>query len=160
MGRHVQTGLLMLIFVVSFLLGRSYYTSTLLVHKQQQRGKTMSSDAVRIPTKLDVETGKLLELSLEERIRLLELKVNSRAGWMPDPSLNSNIAAICKKKVAVAEHYICADDLPPPEECVVYDMGIRTNPDFGERMARDYGCEVHAFDPSPVATDNSEQMMK
>ena len=37
-------------------------------------------------------------------------------------------------------------------ECVVYDFGIRQQPQFGEAMAATFGgrCEVHAFDPSPV----------
>jgi len=69
---------------------------------------------------------------------------------------------------------ICLDDLPSPRtdpfeslspqaidnpECLVYDFGIRKQPQFGAVMARTFGCEVHAFDPSPVAMDwwNSSQ---
>ena len=34
----------------------------------------------------------------------------------------------------------------------MYDFGIRAQPEFGEVMARAFGCEVHAFDPSPIST--------
>eukprot|EP01065_Artemidia_motanka_P032391 TRINITY_DN39405_c0_g1_i1.p1 TRINITY_DN39405_c0_g1~~TRINITY_DN39405_c0_g1_i1.p1 ORF type:complete len:992 (+),score=211.99 TRINITY_DN39405_c0_g1_i1:55-3030(+) len=35
--------------------------------------------------------------------------------------------------------------------CVAYDFGIRTEPHFGRMLARHGGCEVHAFDPSPIS---------
>mmetsp|Transcript_18511 Transcript_18511/g.26146 ORF Transcript_18511/g.26146 Transcript_18511/m.26146 type:complete len:299 (-) Transcript_18511:119-1015(-) len=41
------------------------------------------------------------------------------------------------------------DKLP----CLVYDFGIRAQPQFGAVMARTFGCEVHGFDPSPVSTE-------
>jgi hypothetical protein len=35
---------------------------------------------------------------------------------------------------------------------VVYDFGIRENPEFGMEIAKKYPqCEVHGFDPSPVS---------
>lgn len=76
------------------------------------------------------------------------------------------------------DHFICLDHLPdghiPGQEgmvvelsksdfstqrkaqkrkapCLVYDFGIRDMPTFGAAMARSFGCEVHAFDPSPVS---------
>ncbi len=36
------------------------------------------------------------------------------------------------------------------EPCVVYDFGIREEPQYGIAMATKFGCEVHAFDPSPI----------
>lgn len=38
-----------------------------------------------------------------------------------------------------------------PAPCLVYDFGIRAQPQFGVVLARSFGCEVHAFDPSPVS---------
>lgn len=35
--------------------------------------------------------------------------------------------------------------------CLVYDFGIRQQPEFGIALAKHAGCEVHGFDPSPVA---------
>ena len=36
---------------------------------------------------------------------------------------------------------------------MVYDFGIRAQPEFGMKLAKHAGCEVHAFDPSPVSVD-------
>lgn len=73
------------------------------------------------------------------------------------------------------DHKVCLDGLPEPREwdiesdhpkadggdspsasqrtapCLVYDFGVREQPQFGAVMARTFGCEVHAFDPSPVS---------
>ena len=66
------------------------------------------------------------------------------------------------------DHMICIDGLSEPgtqyelkkgesqnrnTPCLVYDFGIRAQPQFGATMARVFGCEVHAFDPSPVSTE-------
>jgi len=66
------------------------------------------------------------------------------------------------------DHRICIDGLPEPwteyklkqgdsqdrdPPCLVYDFGIRAEPQFGATVARVFGCEVHAFDPSPVSTE-------
>ena len=81
-------------------------------------------------------------------------------GWIGDPSITTKKTANCTVKVMVAEHYVCRDVLPnsKKEPCVVYDMGIRQNPGFGKEMAEKFGCEVHAFDPSPVANEDMEWM--
>lgn len=57
------------------------------------------------------------------------------------------------------DHNICLDNFPPKrsnrpagERCIVYDFGIRQQPEFGVSMADHFGCEVHAFDPSPIST--------
>lgn len=61
------------------------------------------------------------------------------------------------------DHPICLDDssmpwnpspagVPPGmRPCVVYDFGIRQQPEFGMTLAKHTGCEVHAFDPSPIS---------
>ena len=35
----------------------------------------------------------------------------------------------------------------------MYDFGIRDMPTFGATLAKTFGCEVHAFDPSPVSIE-------
>jgi hypothetical protein len=57
------------------------------------------------------------------------------------------------------EQCLCADNTPwevnqpavPKDQaaCIVYDYGIRREPDFGVQFAR-AGCHVYAFDPSPT----------
>lgn len=64
------------------------------------------------------------------------------------------------------DHPICLDNkiLPPlrakdapkvpdAKPCVVYDFGVRAQPQFGMVLAEHMGCEVHAFDPSPVSVE-------
>eukprot|EP00462_Mataza_sp_D1_P021677 CAMPEP_0175132808 /NCGR_PEP_ID=MMETSP0087-20121206/7276_1 /TAXON_ID=136419 /ORGANISM="Unknown Unknown, Strain D1" /LENGTH=406 /DNA_ID=CAMNT_0016415195 /DNA_START=72 /DNA_END=1292 /DNA_ORIENTATION=+ len=110
-------------------------------------------DLVRIPSKL--VNGKVEPKSLSERMRLLEARV---AGWqnsITDPRLAVHPKVDCKNKTGVSEHYLCFDGMNlPGDECIVYDMGIRRQPDFGREMALKYGCTVHAFDPSPVSTED------
>ena len=56
------------------------------------------------------------------------------------------------------DHNVCLDHLPEPNtnklnDCLVYDFGIRAQPEFGQTMAKAFGCEVHAFDPSPISKE-------
>jgi hypothetical protein len=92
-----------------------------------------------------------------------------------DPFLFEKIATKCKNITELEElcaqyktdcHLgmkICLDDFPPPPPppsqgqqqqqppCVVYDFGIREQPEFGVLLSRPpFNCEVHAFDPSPI----------
>jgi hypothetical protein len=52
------------------------------------------------------------------------------------------------------------------KKCVVYDYGIREQPQFGLYFAKNYPqCEVHAFDPSPISvkwwnTDTNDVVLK
>ena len=97
--------------------------------------------------------GKSLEtrdLSMEERLRLLELKTNAHLGWITDPRIGARRVAKCRNPRNIAEHHVCLDNIEK-DNCVVYDVGIRAQPLFGVVMANEYGCEVHAFDPSPIA---------
>lgn len=62
------------------------------------------------------------------------------------------------------DHRVCLDSFTPINSssknnkgkkksppCLVYDFGVRDMPSFGITMAQTFGCEVHAFDPSPVS---------
>ncbi len=98
------------------------------------------------------------EKTMEERVRDLELKLNSHIGWITDAKFGSENQVHCKHAEAIDEHYVCLDNFPPKDKpCIVYDMGIREQPQFGEIMATKYGCEVHAFDPSPVSVEWAEK---
>ena len=47
-----------------------------------------------------------------------------------------------------------AGDGTAKEKCVVYDFGIRENPEFGETLSGPpFECDVYAFDPSPIAVE-------
>jgi len=58
-------------------------------------------------------------------------------------------ASVCRGKANSAKQQFSAESQPP---CLVYDFGIREQPELGVRMAKDFGCEVHAFDPSPISS--------
>jgi len=119
-------------------------------------------------------------LSESERLRYLELKTNAYFNWGNYYNMESIVErSVCKKSTTLAEfddkcksdtqepdevcpglydHTICLDSFPPPASlasakapCIVYDFGIREQPEFGKMMATKYGCEVHAFDPSPIS---------
>jgi len=137
---------------------------------------------VRIPSNADGTP-----MSLEERLRYLELKVNAQSNFgVTDPFFGTKRNKhLCRNSSDLEEfgcrpgfegydddetctgsfdHAVCLDHLPKPRpdpfepvtgepKCLVYDMGIRANPEFGAVMARVFGCEVHAFDPSPVSKE-------
>ena len=68
------------------------------------------------------------------------------------------------------DHWVCLDYFPPKLDtlppkpnaapCLVYDFGIREQPQFGMVMAKHFKCEVHAFDPSPVSTAWAKDNLK
>lgn len=132
-------------------------------------------------------------MSLQERLRYVELKLNAFINFSRDPFFGSKRSSdvTCKQVSSLIEfgckeglegyyiipnepnphlcpgmfdHNICLDNLPQPlphgtlpsttddPPCLVYDFGVREQPQFGAVMARTFGCEVHAFDPSPVST--------
>lgn len=132
------------------------------------------------------------ELSVEERLRYLELKTNAFMGFGTNPFFGvqeqashcENVSSLhefgCKlgwegvkdsnsRCVGLFDHRICIDNLPKPgtkyelnqedgseqndTPCLIYDFGIRAEPQFGAVMARTFGCEVHGFDPSPVSNN-------
>lgn len=127
-------------------------------------------------------------MTLEERLRYLELKVNSLANFGTHPFFGEQVLVKCNHTSSLQEfgckkgfegydgsercnggfdHLVCLDRLPQPRSdpfdiktinikdppCLVYDFGIRANPEFGAVMARVFGCEVHAFDPSPISIE-------
>lgn len=99
-------------------------------------------------------------LNLFARLAHLERKVNGGFNWLKNPHFYDIDSYQCRDQTNLAgtstdpgvfDHWICLDNIDlKKEKCIVYDFGIRQQPHFGEALARDYGCEVHAFDPSPI----------
>jgi len=106
---------------------------------------------------------------MQQARELLELRVNSWMNWNSDPYLGSNAnASICQNSTELSEygcargknkcpglydHPVCLDHFPPPpdKECIVYDFGIRENPEFGQTLLNaPFHCKIFAFDPSPI----------
>lgn len=129
---------------------------------------------IRIPRGADGDP-----LSIEQRLRLVELKLGGSINWAKNPFFGLTVepgsgclnkSSLCnsgrpldihfeKCAPGLFDHPICLADIPwepssfgvarPP--CVVYDFGVRAQPQFGMALASVVGCEVHAFDPSPVS---------
>ena len=105
--------------------------------------------------------------SLERTNKLQQLKMNSWMNWNSNPFLGSVAdAGLCDKVSDLSEHgcskgqgkcpgeydhKVCLDKFPPKRDCIVYDFGIRENPDFGKTLLHPpFRCKVFAFDPSPI----------
>ena len=120
-------------------------------------------------------------LTPEERIRRLELKLDSWMNWANDPRFGFRVTSRCEQISKLDEfgcaagkdkcpglysHAICMDHFKPsdvPTDCLIYDFGIRQQPEFSVVMHDYFGCEVHGFDPSPVTLEwiqTSEMMNK
>ena len=155
----------------------------------------------RMLTKRGGESGGLVPLTDAERLRRLELMVESSVGWLPRPHQwitrqcqcpardrggmkgfyqptgtdfmlctdrlqqlaagatlpGSDSAAATPKTLRRSSSSAVSDVVRDPstgtkhKRCLVYDFGIRDMPFWGLHMAKIYGCEVHAFDPSPIS---------
>ena len=87
---------------------------------------------------------------MEERLRLLELK-NKCASWLITDlrigARRGKVLQLMQYQVSIMSASIIS------KRTTAYDVGIRAQPLFGVVMANEYGCEVHAFDPSPIANE-------
>ncbi|XP_046545050.1 probable methyltransferase-like protein 24 isoform X2 [Haliotis rubra] len=65
-----------------------------------------------------------------------------------------NVGVLCRNinrlgKLTDGGWEVCHDQrYRPPSECLVYSVGINNDFSFDDAIAREYGCEVHSFDPS------------
>ena len=167
----------------------------LVLNKQNLSSEDLFTIDIAKKTVLDDESNVIIpkdkhgvELSIEERLRYLELKTNAFIGFGTNPFFGAKVqASLCKTMSTLKEfgcklgwegvndansecsglfdHNVCIDNLPKPRTklelnkkqndppCLIYDFGIRAQPQFGAVMARTFGCEVHGFDPSPVSTN-------
>ena len=111
---------------------------------------------VRLPTRMiGSDTTSLRPLTLEERVRMLELKTGAMSNWAKDPRLAFRQKSICRNATDLTEyscaegkgkcpglydHWICLEPQASivPGDCLVYDFGIRQQPEFGKTMAGAY----------------------
>lgn len=137
-------------------IGGTIYLCFLLSISNQQRQQDDASTSVAAPTLLRSNQ------ELRSRIDLLERKLNTFLAYDSDPFLNnkvttkcetiSNLREFCKKggSCGMGDMKVCLSDIPKLG-CVVYDFGIRNEPDFGVILAKEpFNCQVFAFDPSPI----------
>jgi len=129
--------------------------------------KIVGGDGLSGFVKGEIQTEPLTQ---RERLRYLELKSNGFTSWSNHYDMAAHVENVCSSRTTLEEfdpackekqcpglfdHVICLDNLKPfknPDECGVYDFGIREQPQFGVIMHNHFGCTVHAFDPSPVST--------
>jgi len=97
-------------------------------------------------------------------MRYLEHKVDGATNWLKDPQLFNEIQYECQNMTMLAtDHHVCLDrwqtsllshhTAKSPQKCVVYDLGIRADPEFGVNMMNEYGCAIRAYDPSPTSSE-------
>ncbi|XP_046356662.2 probable methyltransferase-like protein 24 [Haliotis rufescens] len=66
----------------------------------------------------------------------------------------NNVGVLCKNIVRLGKltdggWEVCHDQqYRPPNNCLVYSAGINNDFSFDDAIAKQYGCEVHSFDPS------------
>ncbi|XP_071091621.1 probable methyltransferase-like protein 24 isoform X1 [Haliotis cracherodii] len=65
-----------------------------------------------------------------------------------------NVGVLCRNIVRLGKlkdggWEVCHDQqYRPPNNCLVYSAGIKNDFSFDDAIAKQYGCEVHSFDPS------------
>eukprot|EP00959_Pyramimonas_sp_CCMP1952_P266994 5582576-Pyramimonas_sp.AAC.1 len=105
---------------------------------------------------------------IAEDISDLQTKVNSFLSWGQDPYLSVRSDLPCANHTNLRDYgcktgktdrdcpglydnHVCLDNFPF-NNCVVYDFGVRAQPEFGQTLLNPpFNCEVFAFDPSPVS---------
>ena len=105
--------------------------------------------------------------SLVQRVDVLETKLNHFLNWNTDPYLGfRSDRSLCRQPSRLSEYgcksgncpglydaTVCLDNIMPGN-CIVYDYGIREQPEFGQVLANPpFNCSVYAFDPSPVTEE-------
>jgi FkbM family methyltransferase len=166
-------GLCLYLLSVQFVAWK--HADQLVLHLQQQHADARMQQQPR-------SLGITEYTNLQKRVALLESKLDTYLAFGSDPFLSSKAHVKCntssylqeyckKKKPLYCElgMKVCMDKFPPPQKqqddkkkCIIYDMGIREEPDFGAILAQDpFNCQVYAFDPSPITqrwfkSDNPE----
>lgn len=159
-GVQVSLALLMLMLLVMLVVssvvltaflssGRVALSTTEEIPRIDQ-GKYQVADQVRFPQKL-LGDGSLAPLDLEDRLRMLELKVNADLNWGVNPWVASTETVQCKEKNIMSDQMAVCHDNIKKNNCVVYDFGLREQIEWSLYYAEEWGCEVHGFDPSPIS---------
>jgi len=94
-------------------------------------------------------------MGIADRLRYLEKKVNGALNWVRRPHVWYEDQVKCKNQTILGDFMVCWDYFYEKvkikkQPCIIYDFGIREQPEYGEYLAKEFGCEVHAFDPSPI----------
>lgn len=123
--------------------------------ERQLGQEPQDNDGTRLPTRMNAD-GQFEKLPALARLRFLEHKVSGGLNWLKDPLLHQEVQRTCQNMTDLGtDHHVCFDNWekhhpPGSPPCVVYDLGIRSNPEFGVEMMRK-GCKVRAYDPSPIS---------
>lgn len=132
-----------------------------LVKLEEAVGQSVhKEDGSRVPTFRALD-GSVRDLTLFERLRYMEHKVDGATNWLKEPMLFNKQQYECRNGTDLhTDHHVCFDGWEQallkhhsgdPHKCIVYDLGIRANPEFGVNLMKEYGCAVRAYDPSPTA---------
>eukprot|EP00929_Paragymnodinium_shiwhaense_P001992 TRINITY_DN10218_c0_g2_i2.p1 TRINITY_DN10218_c0_g2~~TRINITY_DN10218_c0_g2_i2.p1 ORF type:complete len:393 (+),score=121.27 TRINITY_DN10218_c0_g2_i2:65-1243(+) len=117
-------------------------------------------DGSRKPTRMTDPTAGAQPLNLADRLRYLERKVDGSVNWLEDPQLWRRQQYQCKNMTDLntnGEHHVCLDNWEKRQHkdskdgCIVYDLGVRADPDFGANLLQTYGCSIRAYDPSDIS---------
>jgi len=105
-----------------------------------------------------LEDGTVRKLNIADRLRYLERKFAGASNWLNDPQLWMKTQHKCKNSTFLhSDHEVCLDNFARPNprrrspNCVVYDLGIHAEPEFGMNLMKEYGCSVRAYDPSDIS---------
>lgn len=69
-------------------------------------------------------------------------------GCFPSAKCQTGVPQKLQRKKKWEEQSFCVDDLKSSNDCLVYSFGIHVSTEWEEKVAREFGCEVHAFDPT------------
>lgn len=117
-----------------------------------------ASDNSRRPHRMADGLAQTEELNVADRLRYLERKVDGSVNWLEDPQLWRRQQYECKNMTDLGtdgEHHVCFDNWAKNhangEAGIVYDLGVRANPEFGANLLQQYGCNIRAYDPSDIS---------
>jgi FkbM family methyltransferase len=161
MGKHVSKGNILII--LPYLLIGYLYLYILMI--QESEILLSRSGPSKISNSYNGMGNKGKRESLIDRVRTLELKLNTYLSYRSDPFFWNKNAVQCKNYTDMNEYCttkecrdtelmrICLDDFPY-NDCIIYDFGIRKQPEFGVILALPpFNCKVYAFDPSPITKE-------
>jgi hypothetical protein len=80
---------------------------------------------------------------------LFTLRCLTTPGCFRSMECRTGVPQRIKRKKKWEEQAFCVDDLRlQRDSCLVYSFGIHTSWEWEEKVARLFGCDVHAFDPT------------
>lgn len=79
---------------------------------------------------------------------LATLSCFSTPGCFPSSKCHKGVPQKLQRRKKWEEQSFCVEDLKASSDCLVYSFGIERSTEWEEKVARLFGCEVHAFDPT------------